>query len=211
MKQVLLSLVACLLAAGWAQGQQPQPPAQAPKQGPAVHQVALIDMAHIFKNYKKFTTLTEALQAEVKASDDELAKMVEQAKTQQQVLTSGNLVEGSPEFAKAEATLLEMQTAMQTFDVKRKRDFLKREADMYKTVYLEVEDSVKRYAEYFHFTLVLRFNRQSVDSADNPRDIINGMNRQVVYHRESDDITDDILNYLNSEWEAKQGRSATRP
>ncbi|MCA9029926.1 MAG: OmpH family outer membrane protein [Planctomycetaceae bacterium] len=208
MKRIIFSLVLLVLASPLAVGQTPQPAAG---QAPAKHQVGLIDMAHIFKNYQKFTTLTESLQSEIQKADEQGQQLVEQIKTQQQVLTSGNLVEGSPEFAAAEAKLLEMQTSVQTFQRKNQRDFLKKEADIYKTVYLEVEDAVGRYAQYYNYTLILRFNRQSVDSAENPREIITGMNRQVVYYRTSDDITDRILEFLNSEWQAKQTRSAERP
>ncbi|MEZ5942213.1 MAG: OmpH family outer membrane protein [Planctomycetaceae bacterium] len=208
MKRIIFSLALLVLASPLAMGQTPQATGG---QAPAKHQVGLIDMAHIFKNYQKFTTLTESLQAEIQKADEQGQQMVEQIKTQQQVLTSGNLVEGSPEFTAAEAKLLEMQTAVQTFQRKNQRDFLKKEADIYKTVYLEVEDAVSRYAQYYNYTLVLRFNRQSVDSAENPREIITGMNRQVVFYRTSDDITDRILEFLNGEWQAKQTRSAERP
>ncbi len=190
------------------------PPVNPAAVNPAVrtqHQVGLIDMAHIFKNYQKFTVLTESLQAEIKATDDQAKLMVERLQTQQQVLTSGNLAEGSPEFARAEAQLLEMQSSLQAFQRKAQREFLIKEADIYKTVYLEVETAVAQYATYYHYTLVLRFNRQSVDVAENPRDIISGMNRQVVYHRTDDDITDVILNFLNADWQSKQSRSAARP
>ncbi|MCA9079242.1 MAG: OmpH family outer membrane protein [Planctomycetaceae bacterium] len=204
MNRLILSLAACVTVATLAFAQAPSTP---PK--PAVpHKVGLIDMAHIFKNYEKFTALTESLQKEIEASDNQAKQMLEALQAKQKLLTGGTLVEGSPDFAKHEAELLDMQTNLETFRRKSQRDFLRKEADVYKTVYLEVEDAVKRYAEYYQYTLVLRFNRQNVDSAENPRDIISGMNRQVVFHRADEDITDPILSHLNGEWSKRRAASA---
>jgi len=203
-KRLTLTLAACLLATNLAFSQAPS----AAPAAPSPHKVGLIDMAHIFKNYDKFKALTESLQKEIEASDTDAKKMLEQLQAKQQLLTSGTLAEGSPDYAKAEAELLEMQTTLETFRRKAQRDFLRKEADVYKTVYMEVEDAVTRYARYYKYTLILRFNRQTVDSAENPRDVISGMNRQVVFHRSDEDITDPILSHLNGEWQKK--RSAAR-
>ena len=46
----------------------------------------------------------------------------------------------------------------------------------------------------------MRFNREELEAAGDPQKIIQGMNRQVVWHRPQDDLTDPILNYLNNEY-----------
>lgn len=211
------SVCLCLTTLAWGQGARPaaggnaaQPAAATTAPAAVPHKVGLIDMNHVFKNYKKFQAMKDSLQAEAEQVDAQMKQTVEKIKTQQGVLTSGNLKEGSPEFAKAEQQLLEMQSGLQALQRKTQRDFLQKEADMYKTVYLEVEDLVSKYARHFQYTLVMRFNRTDVEHAENPRDIVTGMNRQVVYHRAEDDLTDAILEYLNKDWEAKQ-RSASRP
>ncbi len=208
MKRLTLTLAACLLATNLAFSQAPSAAPSAAPAAPSLHKVGLIDMAHIFKNYDKFKALTESLQKEIEASDADAKKMLDQLQARQQLLTSGTLAEGSPDYTKAETELLEMQTNLEAFRRKAQRDFLRKEADVYKTVYMEVEDAVTRYARYYKYTLILRFNRQTVDSAENPRDVISGMNRQVVFHRSDEDITDPILSHLNGEWQKK--RSAAR-
>jgi outer membrane protein len=172
--------------------------------------VGLIDMAYVFKNYEKFTALTESLQKEIEQTDGQARGIVEKMKQLQGQLTSGNLQDGSPDSSKIEAELVKSKTELETFKLTAQRDFLRKEADIYKTVYLEVENAVRRYSAYYQYTLVLRFNRQKVDEAENPRDIINGMNRQVVFFRAQDDLTDPILDYLNGEWRKQNGvRPAT--
>jgi outer membrane protein len=188
-------------------GATAQPAASGSPEAP-VHQVGLIDMSFVFKNYQKFNTMTASLQEEISQMDDQAKTMVERMKQMQGQLTGGTLKEGSPEFVETETALMNAKSELETFKRVAQRDFLRKEADIYKTIYLEVEDAVRRYAAYYHYTLVLRFNRQDVEEAENPRDVMNGMNRQVLYFRSQDDLTDPILDYLNSEWQ-KQSVSST--
>lgn len=178
------------------------------------HHTALIDMAHVFKNYKKFTALTEALQSEIEQSDQSAQKMLGEIQGLQQQLTSGVVKEGTPDFVQLESKMLKAQTDLETFRRTTQRDFLRREAEIYKTVYVEVERHVEQYSKYYDYALVLRFNREQVNSAENPRAIMNGLNRQVVYFRQRDDITDPILSFLNDQWDKQQAvqpASATQP
>ena len=81
----------------------------------AAHQVGLIDMAWVFKNYEKFKTQTGALQADIKAADEQARGEIEQMKVLQERLQSGGLQKGSPDAQKTESTLIEMQTRLETF------------------------------------------------------------------------------------------------
>lgn len=176
-------------------------PAQQPD---VVHKIGLIDMAHVFKHYEKFTVMTETLQKEIEQRDTEAKAQIQQLQQIEAQLSGGDLPEGSPEFVRLEMQMLELQTRLQSLRQTAQRDFLKKEAELYKTVYLEVEDAVRRYSRYFNYTLVMRFDRKGVTEAENPRDIISGMNRQVLFHRVEDDLTDPILDYLNDTWRKKQ-------
>lgn len=176
---------------------------------PSAHQVGLIDMAYVFKNYDKFKASTEALQADIKAADDKAKAQVEAMKTLQEKLTV--LTQGSPDRQKVENDLIGMQTKLETFRKTSQLEFLRREADIYKTVYLEVAQSVEQYAKHYKYTLIMRFNRAPVENAENPQEIIQSMNRQVVYYRAQDDITDSILGYLNEQFKANGGTAPRKP
>jgi outer membrane protein len=214
-----LILLICLAAfptnALFAQAQSPAATNTVPAKSPGAesnavppHQVGLIDMSFVFKNYQKFNTMTASLQEEIQQLDEQAKTKVERMKQLQGQLTGGTLKEGSAEFIEAETSLMNAKSELETFKRVAQRDFLRKEADIYKTIYLEVEDAVRRYAAYYHYTLVLRFNRQDVHEAENPRDVMNGMNRQVLYFRSQDDLTDPILEYLNSEWQKQSGTSS---
>ena len=211
MKKLIVSLAAVALVAGtlvYSRTGSGQDPAAAAA-GPA-HQVGLIDMAEVFKKYEKFTTLSEALKKEVEASDAEAKNRVETLQAMQGKLTGGTLVEGSPEYTALEQQLVEGSAQLDSFRKLKQRDFLKKEAEIYKTVYLEVQDMVRRYAQYYKYTVIMRFNRAKVEDAENPQEIINSMNRPVVYYHDQDDITDPILSSLNQQYN-KTARPAAAP
>lgn len=208
MKKLFLSLSAAVLCAGVALTPAPVlAQAGAAPAAKATHQVGLIDMAYVFKNYDKFKTMTKALQEEAQGAQKKADAMIEEMKSLQGKLQGGELAEGSPDYVRIESQLLKMQTDLETYRKVSQRDFLRKEADIYKTIYLEVQTAVNDYADYYKYTLILRFNRQEVSEADNPQQILNSLGRQVVFYRKQDDLTTPILQYLNDEFK-KNGGSA---
>lgn len=173
----------------------------------AKHQIGLIDMAHVFKNYEKFLALTDALQSEISSSDTEMKEKVEQGKTLQEQMKA--LKAGSPEFEKLEGDLLTVQADLKKLQLKKRREFMRKEAEIYKEVFLDVREAVGRYSRYYKYTLILRFDRSGLAVADQPQDIVEGLNQQVLYHRNRDDLTDPILNYLNEQWRKSQPQTAS--
>ncbi len=206
MKKLFVCFAVAAASAGFAMAPLSAQEKAAPAAASATHQVGLIDMAHVFKNYDKFKSMTEEMQADAKQAQDDATAMVEEMKKIQ--TTMQGLTEGSPDYIKNETAILTLQTKLESFRKVQQREFLRKEADIYKTVYMDVQDAVQKYSKYYKYTLVLRFNRQSVDAAENPQEIITSMNRQVVHYREQDDLTDPILNFLNDEYKKASGGAA---
>ena len=206
MKKLFVCFAVAAASAGFAMAPLSAQEKAAPAAAAATHQVGLIDMAHVFKNYDKFKGMTEEMQEAAKQAQADATAMVEQMKTIQ--TTMQGLTEGSPDYIKNETAILTLQTKLESFRKVQQREFLRKEAEIYKTVYMEVQEAVQKYAKYYKYTLVLRFNRQSVDAAENPQEIITSMNRQVVHYREQDDLTDPILNFLNDEYKKSTGGAA---
>ena len=183
----------------------------------APHKVALIDMAYVFKNYKKFEVLREDLKVKIQSSEEKMKEMVLGLQAKQAELKQ--LKEGSAEFTTAEQQMAAMSADAETYRRQMQREFLKEESQIYHTVYMEVADMVGRYAEFHKCTLVLRFNREDLDT-ENPQNLIQGMNRQVVWYRAEDDMTNSVLDALNKRFgsaatpaagAAPAPRAATRP
>ena len=180
------------------------------------HKVGLIDMAYVFKNYKKFESLREELKVEIAESEDKAKSMQKEiAEGQQQLKT---YMEGSTEYTKVEKQLVQKAADFENFRRQMSRTFLKKESQIYLQVYNEVSTMVEKYAKHFDYTLIMRFNREDLDT-ENPQALLQGMNRQVVYYRADDDITKPVLDSLNRKFnpdnpekrEVKEVKEVKRP
>jgi len=204
-KKLTLSIaaVSLLIVSPLAWGQQ-----AAPQQASQTHaaKVGLIDMARVFREYTKFSVLREDLKAEIQKADQQAKAMAVKIQKLQEEMKQ--FKPDSPEYTKREKELTRLTTEFETFRKTKQREFVRKEADIYKTIYLEVVDVVRKYAEYYNYTLVLRFNGDKLDT-DNPEKLIRGMNRQVVYYRAEDDITPAIIDYLNRRYEQAKAGGAT--
>ncbi len=200
---VILVGVSCLLGTVRGQGNAGAAQAAAP------HKIALIDMAHIFKEYKKFQVLRDDLKAEIEQSDALAKKKAEDIKELSTTLKS--FTQGSQDYADREKQLAKATSDFETFRKLAQRDFLRKESQIYKQIYLEVTEMVQRYAKHYGYTLVMRFSRENVDEVTEPGDIIKSMNRQVVYYQNEDDITQPVLDYLNKKYSAAAGPPAAGP
>ncbi len=200
MKKVIVSASAIALLAGvlaltgdaWSQQGKEKDSEKASPNIP--HKVGLIDMAYVFKNYKKFETLREDLKVEI-AESEEKAKALQTdiLELQKQLKT---FQEGSTEFSKVEKVAVQKAADFENFRRQMSREFLKKESQIYLQVYNEVSRMVEKYATHFNYTLIIRFNREDLDT-ENPQQLLQGMNRQVVFYRPNEDITTPVLESLN--------------
>jgi Skp family chaperone for outer membrane proteins len=207
-KSVLSASAAALLSAvllcpqvGYSQGAA----APATAAAAAPHKVALIDMAYVFKNYEKFSVLREDLKAKIQVSEEEAKGKAGNIQEMQAKLKA--YAEGSEEFNAAEKQFAQASADFEAFRRAAQRDFLKQESQIYHTVYMDVSDAVAKYAKYYKYNLVLRFNREDLDT-ENAQKLIEGMNRQVVYFENENDITQSVTDYLNKKY---GGQTATKP
>jgi len=192
MKKVLLSTLAVAVVVGSTQQVRAQENAHPP------HQIGLIDMAFVFQEYDKFKLLREDLKAELEKSDAQARDMAQKMQTLQ--VRMKDLKQGGDEYVEQETKLLNMKSRFEAFRAAEQRRLMRRESEIYKTIYLEVADAVRDYAKYYHYTLILRFSRKGVDDTAVPGDVVQGMNRLVVYYEQGDDVTDKVLAFLNRKY-----------
>jgi Skp family chaperone for outer membrane proteins len=204
-KQLLLTLLAVAVTAttGAVQAQN-----SAPTKG---HRVGLIDMAHVFQNYKKFEELRSGLQAEIEKSDAEAKVMVERLQKMQVEIKKFDA--GSPEYEQREKQLLDLKGEFDAFRAATQRRLARKESETFKVIYTDVTKAVKLYAEYAHFDHVMRFNRKGIEEITNPQEAVQTMNKTFIYTSSENDITDVVLQYLNKPYASgapakNQGTSA---
>jgi outer membrane protein len=174
------------------------------------HKVGLIDMAEIFKKYKKFEAMRESLKLDIKKSGEVSTKMLDELKLLNEKMKSKNFTSDSPEKKKWRKDLILLTTQYQAYKKTEQAEFLDQESKIYKIIYLEVTDAVREYAKYYDYTLILRYNKLGVREARNPQDVLSRMNRLVVYVRPGEDITEPVLRYLNQKFEPNKVGSRQR-
>lgn len=187
----LVCLIGVSYLVGSAAGQGANKPAAAPPS-----KVALIDMAEVFRQYIKFQNLRDDLQAKIKAKDGEIQGIGKQMQALQNKLQSKEIEKGSDAYSDLEKQYVELGSKLEASRKQAQLELMREEAKNYHTVYQEVQGAVKTFAEHFGYTVVLRFNREEPDGND-PQKVIQGLGRQIVFHKADDDITDGVVEFIN--------------
>lgn len=188
-KLVSAALMAALVAACSALT------AQAQGTAPPRPTVAIIDLSYVFKNYTKFNEMTASMKRQVEAADAQLKGRQEELKKIAEQFSSLPL--GSPERNKLEEQATQMDADIKVEIATQRKDFLRQEAQIYYNVYQEVQDTIKTYCERNGILLVMRFNGEPPDP-NNPQEVMQDLNKAVVYHHRMIDITFPIKEALES-------------
>lgn len=196
MKKLILSATAVMfmIGLGWALGNAWGQNGKAAAVDNSPHKVGLIDMALLFSKYKKFANLREDLKVEIESADASLKAQLEKIKKLQ--LEMKDLAPSSAQYVAAEKKITELAAGAEAERKNLQRRFMREETKIYQTVYREVLDAVNKYAGIYHYTLIIRFSREEAEN-DDPQKVMQALQRQVVFNREEDDITDAVLRYLN--------------
>jgi Skp family chaperone for outer membrane proteins len=169
---------------------------------PAVPRIGLVDVAEVFNNYRKFQVLRDELQAELAERDRKASGMAAQIKQMQNRLESDNVRQGSPEHQRLRRELAVATAEFEDFRQSAQDELRRKEAQNFKTIWLEVADAVGEHAEEQGLTLVLRFDRGELPDVQDPAKLIQSIQCLSLYHRPDDDITDAILDRLNRRYAA---------
>lgn len=210
MKKILLStsVVVCMIGLGLALtnawGQNAKATAEA-----IPHKVGLIDMAYLFSKYTKFEALRADLKAEIEGADAGLKVKLEKIKALQAAMKE--LVPNSPDFVAHEKQITELAASAEAERKNLQRKFMREETKVYQTVYRDVLDAVNKYAAIYKYTLIVRYSREESEPVDDPQKVMQALQRQVVFNRPEDDITDSVLTYLNKQYKpSNTAPAATR-
>jgi len=163
-------------------------------QGAAPQSVAIIDLTYIFENHQRFKTMKEGLQRDVKSAEAELKSRRDEVQGLNEQLR--RFEKGSREYKQLEEELANRGADLNVQVKLQQKQFVEREAKMYYNVYLEILDAVKYYAERNNIQLVLRFNGAPIDTND-PQEVLKELNKPIVWHSRTVDITPYILAQLN--------------
>jgi len=177
------------------------PPA-APTAG---QRIAVVDVARIFKNHRRFNQELELLKKDAETFQAMIRS--EQEKLQTRVDAARAEDPSSATFRAAESELTTAMGALQVSQRQKGRDLAEKEARLYFNTYLEVSNAIASYADNSGINLVLKFNSEPIDP-QNPKSILEGVNREVML-QVNRDITDLIIAQVNAGQAAPA--TATRP
>ena len=163
------------------------------------HKIALIDISKVLKNYKKVDALRAEIKAEIAKSEPHRTSIGKKLETLKKRLGSGSLEPGSAKAAELEQQADSLKAELVVFNKNERKRILRREAQLLKTIHGEIKGVVKRAADAWGYTLVLRFNSSSTE-ATTPNSVVGELQRQVVYHRAEDDITKPVIEFLNKQF-----------
>lgn len=212
---IVASLVTALACVGQLSAQQGPPGvARAPVAAPSGTNVAVIDIAAVFKSHNRFNAAMNDIKKDIE--DFETYVRNEQTKfntKREQLMT---FKPASLEYKQMEEELARTQSDLQVKVGLKRKEFLEQEARVYYRVYREIEQQVGLFAQRNRIGLVLRFNGDEMKE-DDRASVLQGVNRAVVYQSNLD-ITSFVLQQVNAGTSAvppsgqgPTGSNATRP
>ncbi|MFN0020378.1 MAG: OmpH family outer membrane protein [Pirellulaceae bacterium] len=160
---------------------------------PSGTNVAVIDIAYIFKNHVSFNAQMKQLETEAQ----EFQGWMQEKEKSLQLMKEGlkNFKPGSPDFQAAEEKLANEGTQYQLEVRRRQQEVFQKEAGIYYDSYAELEKVVATFAQQNKIGIVLKFNRDPI-KRDDRNSVMQGLARPVVYHYGLD-ISNLILTSVN--------------
>ena len=176
-----------------------------------------IDMEAVFKSYEKVKVTSDEMQAKALATitgsvkkqvakQNELQKLVADMKAAAEKQQS--LAPNSPEFKKFDQQLTQMKIQGQATQEQIQKEMAEMEAAALATLYREVQSMVSRVATWRGMTYVVKVSNEPL-SASEPNAVMSAMSRTVVFADPRNDITQQVVQYLNMEYRKTAGAAAT--
>lgn len=152
--------------------------------------VALVDIGLIFKNHPNFSQELESLKVQADQFKEETRQLQAQLVQEAEVLK--NYQPDSPEFRQAETELAKKSAGLEVQQQTKLRELMKREAQLHYDTYAQIKTAVTTFCEQRGVQLVLRHDSTPMQ-ADQPGSIMQKVNGKIVFHRPTNDITQQIV------------------
>ena len=171
--------------------------------------IGCIDISAVLEGYKKVEFLQQQTQTEALQLKAELDRLMSQG--QQTMQEMEKLTPSSEEFRAAETKVIELRAKIEAGKEQAQRDIAMKQAQAYETVYKEIQQVVKGLAERNGLTYVVQISNDPVTS-ENPDSVLAALSRTIVYSdRSAPDLTQSVINYLNSNYEKTNPAAAATP
>jgi Skp family chaperone for outer membrane proteins len=184
-------------------GQNNSSTPRAPKPvGPS--RIAFVDLNEILRTYKKSADVRDEVKAFGEASAAKLGQMINEGRELEKPLVDGTLERDTPEYTEREAKVKQMAKRAQTEKTIADAQLKQQQSRVMIAVYRDVIDAVQQFAEQNRYDLVLKVDREALE-AKSFRTIQQTMAQAIVRRDDRDDLTDEVIAWLNKSYEAAGG------
>ncbi len=156
--------------------------------------VTVMDVAKVFDQNPWFKQRMEAIKGEADSLKAQITTQQEQIRNE--ALSVQKLEVGSNERNNKEREIEQRQAELRTTARQSEQQLLNREAEIYFETYKTMREVVTSIAQENGISLVLRYDSSEIDPSNRP-EVIKGVNRTIVYHRQLD-LTKMVSEQMNA-------------
>src|SRR5262249_34162584 len=176
---------------------------------PAPTVLGSIDLDYVFKNYDKVKAATKDLGTQFQIRKGELMKIDNEARQEVEMLQK--LQPGTDGYRKSENKITELKAKMEAGREQAEREMTPRQAETMATLYKETQGYAHGVARRRGITHVVRVSSPPPSGSD-PNSVLAAVNRPVIYADLHNDITKDVVYWLNKKYHELASPSAeTKP
>ncbi len=156
--------------------------------------IAVVNLDKLFNGYKKHAERLQPIREGAKELDESVQiRQVEMATAANQLRKA---MPGSPDQLRLQQQLVKLQNDLRIFLETERQKLQKREVSALIATQKDVDAQIKKTSKERGLKLVLR--QYPPPEENQPlQEVVKNLNRDVVYHEEGLDITDEVLKALN--------------
>ncbi len=177
----------------------------APATGAA--KIGVVDIGFIFKNHPTMKTQIEGIDAQIKSAEDEINARREVVLKEIEKLK--NFREESQEYKQLEERIAKLEADLKLEFMRKEKEFAESKAKIIFDAYQNVQGSVKAIAEHYGFDVVMRYSQEEMDYK-RPATVSGGINRDIVYFKQSIDLTGTVMQMLQPQGATQAAQPAAQ-
>ena len=174
-------------------------PSAAAPPAPIAPVIGTVDIDLVFKSYEKVKVSNKEFQAALLARKNELMRIMAEAQEEAQMLSK--LAPGTTDYKKHEDKVTELKARHEAGREQAEREFAQRQAEAMATLYKEIQEMVKKIAQWRKMNYVVKVSNLPITGTD-PNSVMAAISSTLVYADTRNDITKDVIYNLNRFYKA---------
>ena len=157
------------------------------------------------KTMRRSNNRTRNISAALMARKNELMKIMSEAQEEAQMLSK--LAPGTEDYRKHENRVTQLKAQHEAGREQAEREFAMRQAEAMATLYKEIQEMVKKVAQWHNMNYIVKVSSQPITGTD-PNSVMAAISSTLVYGDPRNDITSDVIHNLNRFYKATAAPSA---